>query len=138
MRAACAVASVVSEPLQPCGPIALQLPLPMACSRREYWRGLPCPPPGGLPEPMSPVSPALQADFLPTEPPGSNQLQKGLSPFYCLAKQVMLPRIVLRNQNVFCIQNQALRLSIYLDCPIAQCFPFMLLFKYLFSHYTCV
>ena len=40
----------------------------MGFSRREHWRGLPCPPPGGLPhpgiQPASPVSPAL------TEPPG--------------------------------------------------------------------
>ena len=36
--------------------------------------GLPCPPPGDLPhpgtEPTSPVSPALQARFFTTEPPG--------------------------------------------------------------------
>ena len=45
----------------------------MGFSRQEYWRGLLCPPPGDLPdlgiEPISPVSPALQADSLPTEPP---------------------------------------------------------------------
>ena len=44
-------------------------------SRQEYWSGLLCPLLGDLPdpgiEPMSPVSPALQADSLPTEPPGS-------------------------------------------------------------------
>ena len=38
--------------------------------RLEYWNGLPCLPPGDLPypgiEPMSPVSPALQAASLPT------------------------------------------------------------------------
>ena len=43
-------------------------------SWKEYWRGLPCPPPGNLPdpgaEPTSPVSPALQADYFITEPPG--------------------------------------------------------------------
>jgi len=43
-------------------------------SRQEYWNGLPCPPPGDLPDPgikpMSPVSPALQADSLPAEPSG--------------------------------------------------------------------
>ena len=40
--------------------------------RQEYWNGLPFPPPGDLPdpgiEPMSPVSPALQADSLLLEP----------------------------------------------------------------------
>ena len=39
---------------------------------QEYWSGLPCPPPGDLPDPgikpASPVSPALQVDSLPAEP----------------------------------------------------------------------
>ena len=46
----------------------------MGFSRQEYWSGLPYPPPGDLPDPgikpASPVSPALQADSLPAEPPG--------------------------------------------------------------------
>ena len=40
----------------------------MGFFRQEYWNGLPCPPPGDLPnpgiEPESPVSPVLQADSL--------------------------------------------------------------------------
>ena len=37
----------------------------------EYWSGLPFPPPGDLPNPgIEPRSPALQADSLPSEPPG--------------------------------------------------------------------
>ena len=40
-------------------------------SQQEYWSGLPFPSPGHLPHPGSePRSPALQADSLPTEPPG--------------------------------------------------------------------
>ena len=35
-------------------------------SRQEYWSGLPCPPPGDLPDPgIKPTSPALQVDSLP-------------------------------------------------------------------------
>ena len=45
-----------------------QAPLSMDFPRQEYWSGLPCPPPEYLPdlgiEPMSPASPALQADSL--------------------------------------------------------------------------
>ena len=42
----------------------------MHFSRQEYWSGLPCPPPGHLPNPCrEPRSPALQADSLPSEPP---------------------------------------------------------------------
>ena len=47
---------------------AHQAPLSMGFSRQEYWSGLPCPPPGDLPdpgiEPASSVAPALQADSL--------------------------------------------------------------------------
>ena len=40
-------------------------------SRQEYWSGLPFPSPGGLPDPgIEPRSPALQADALPSKPPG--------------------------------------------------------------------
>ena len=53
--------------------VACQASLSKRFSRQEYWSGLPCPPPGDLPnpgiEPISPVSPALQADSLPAEPP---------------------------------------------------------------------
>ena len=54
--------------------VAHQAPLSIGFSRQEYWSRLPCPPLGDLPntgiEPTSPVSPTLQADSLPTEPPG--------------------------------------------------------------------
>ena len=47
-------------------------------SRQEYWSGLPCPPPGDLPDPgtesVSPMSPALAGRFFTTEPPGKPQL----------------------------------------------------------------
>ena len=37
--------------------VAHQTPLSMGFSRQEYWSGLPCPPPGGLPNPgMEPAS----------------------------------------------------------------------------------
>ena len=43
----------------------------MGFSRQEYWSGLPCPPPGDLPDPgIEPRSPALQADSLSSESPG--------------------------------------------------------------------
>ena len=51
--------------------VAHQTPLSMRFSRQEYWSGFPCPSPGDLPEPgIKPESPALQTDFLPSEPPG--------------------------------------------------------------------
>ena len=43
----------------------------MGFSSQEYWSGLPFPSPGDLLEPgIEPGSPVLQADALPSEPPG--------------------------------------------------------------------
>ena len=59
---------------------------PMGCSlpgssvlgilqARILWSGLPWPPPGDLPNPgIGPGSRLLQADFLPSEPPGKHKL----------------------------------------------------------------
>ena len=51
--------------------VTYQAPLSMEFSRQEYWSGLPLPSPGGLPDPGIELrSPALQADTVPSEPPG--------------------------------------------------------------------
>jgi len=45
--------------------------LSMGFSRKEYWSGVPFPSPGDLHDPgIEPRSPVLQADALPSEPPG--------------------------------------------------------------------
>ena len=52
--------------------VAYQVSPFMGFSRQEYWSGVPFPSPGALPNPgIKPESPALQADALPSEPPGS-------------------------------------------------------------------
>ena len=66
--------------------LAHQAPLSMGFSSQEYWRGLPFPSPGHLPDPeMEPWSPALQAGSLPSAPlalfpllwePGLNSTRK--------------------------------------------------------------
>ena len=49
--------------------VACLAPLYLGFSRQEHWSGLSCPPPGNLLNPgVEPRSPALQADFLPSEP----------------------------------------------------------------------
>ena len=52
---------------------AHQAPLSMGFSRQEYWSGLPCPPPGDLPDPgtesTSLMSPALAGVFFTLEAP---------------------------------------------------------------------
>ena len=72
--------------------VSCQAPLSLGFSRQEYWSGLPCPPPGGLPDPgikpVSLASPALQADSLPAEPrvdPSPEHLQSDIYlPVYSL------------------------------------------------------
>ena len=55
--------------------VARQASLSVDFSRQEYWSGLPFPSPGDLPNPgIEPVSPALQADALSSEPPGKTLL----------------------------------------------------------------
>ena len=60
------VTSVVFHSLWPCT-ITYQAPLSMGFSRQEYWSGLPCPPPGDLPnpgiKPMSLMSPMLAGNI---------------------------------------------------------------------------
>ena len=55
-----------------------QAPPSMGFSRQEYWSGLPFPSLEDIPnpgiEPVSPESPALQKDSLPSEPPGFLQI----------------------------------------------------------------
>ena len=64
--------SVVSDSLQPYGlSVACQAPLSMEFSGQVYCSGLPCPPPGDLPNPGIELrSPELWADSLSSEPPG--------------------------------------------------------------------
>ena len=61
--------------------VAHQAPLSMGFSRQECQSGLPFPPPGHLPNPgIEPrSSPTLQADSLPSEPPGNKSFKKSLA-----------------------------------------------------------
>ena len=68
--------SVVSDSLRPHG---LQPPrlLFMEFSRQEHWSGQPFLSPQDLSNPgIEPASPVLQADSLPSEPPGKPSLPK--------------------------------------------------------------
>ena len=58
--------------------VAHQAPLSMGLSRQEYWSGLPCPPPGDLPQPgIEPVSPGFfSVYFAVHKSHGDLQLEK--------------------------------------------------------------
>ena len=82
--------------------VAYQVPQSMEFSRQEYWSWLPFPSPGDLPNPgIEPRSPALQADALPSEPPGK--------PIY----QVYLLSLVTCGEVLFLIIFLPISLSIH-------------------------
>ena len=59
--------------------VACQAPPFMGLSRQEYWSGLPFPSPGDLPDPgIEPGAPALEADTLPSEPPGKSSISMSI------------------------------------------------------------
>ena len=75
--------SVIPNSLGP-WTVAHQVPLSMEFSSQEYWSGLPCPPPGDLPNAgIKPRSPTVQADSLPSEPPGKPK-NTGVGSLYLL------------------------------------------------------
>ena len=64
---ACSVAQLCPTPWT----VAHQAPRSKQLTRQEYWIGLPCPPPGDLPDPgTKPNSPALAGGFCTTGPLG--------------------------------------------------------------------
>ena len=66
--------------------VAQQVPLSMKFSGQENWSGLPCPPPGDLPDPgikpTSLLSPALAGGFFTTRDTWEALVWKGLTVFY--------------------------------------------------------
>ena len=114
----CQVASVVFNSFVTPWTVAHQCPLSIEISKQEYWRGLPCPPPGDLLDPeiksRSPVAPAFQADSLPQVPPGKPQHVRVLS-----MSQQKLPlkenkRWVSPEQEVFTTDHTG---HLHLLCP---------------------
>ena len=86
--------SVVSDSFRPHGLQPTRLLCPWGFSRQEYWSRWPCPPPGDLPYPgIKPRSPALQADSLPSEPPGKPYI----STFYKVCVYVYVYSRILSN-----------------------------------------
>ena len=68
--------------------VVYQAPLSMGFSRQGFWSGLPFPSSGDLPDPgIKPGSPALQANALPSEPPGNPVAEHKLSHLSTLAQQ---------------------------------------------------
>ena len=68
--------------------VARRAPLSMGLSRQEYWSGLPCPPPGDLPDPgiqlLSLLSPALVGGFFTTSTTSGSNLDSSYSTWPCI------------------------------------------------------
>ena len=79
----------------------------MGFSRQEYWSRLPSPSPGELPNPgIEPWSPALQADSLPSEPPGTQYCPGTHSilirlNLICLVRKLPIPLLILTFYRFF-------------------------------------
>ena len=70
--------------------VAYQAPWSMEFSRQEDWSGLPFPSPGNPPNPgIEPESPTLQADALPSEPPGKTRTKEWANDYICLSRTQM-------------------------------------------------
>ena len=92
--------------------VAHKAPLSLRLSRQEYWSGLPFPSQGDILDAgIEPRSPALQADSLPSEPPGK------VAPFLCppLVKRMLV--------DISVWASFMSLLHVTLDWCFVRCFP---------------
>ena len=91
---ACKVASVMSDSVRPYG-LACQAPLSMGFSRKKYWRGFLCLPPGDLPDPRiklaSLLSPALADGLFTTSATWEAPIYIDIPPFYANSNIYYIP-----------------------------------------------
>ena len=108
--------------------VAYQFPPFIEFSRQEYWSGLPFPSPGDLPDPgIEPRSPSLQADALPSEPPGkavvfcySSLKGPRPSPHSTPLKKVLCVLFVLCSMHVLCMSSLCV-FCVYVVCVLCMC-----------------
>ena len=82
----------------------------MEFPRQEYWIGLPFPSPGDLPSPgIEPMSPALQADSLPSETPGK--------PFDSIPSKPKVQNLDLSKRGLMALQLAPNLVSICVKIP---------------------
>ena len=84
--------------------VSCQAPLSLGFSRQEYWSGLPCPPPGDLPDPeIEPFVSSLylhwQVGSLPLVPPGKPKFPSSRHITVCL------PQCKNENISVFYVKT---------------------------------
>ena len=97
----------------------------MGFSRQECWSGLPCPPPGHLPNPgIKPESPALQADSLPLTLQG-NPCVYGISPLFWISFPFRSPQSteVPVRYSRFSLVPYFIHSSVFISVPTSQFIP---------------
>ena len=89
----------------------------MGFSRQEYWSGLPCLPPGDLPDPgIEPASASLAGRFFTTEPPGKPFVKYLLKAFKInptVTKIATIHSSYLSKQVPSPVKTSSLRLLVY-------------------------
>ena len=96
---------------------AHQAPLSKGFSRQEYWRGLPYPPPGNLPNlRIEPPSPALQTNSLPLSHQGSPSLPLLIPSSQSFSPSFLSPLAI---TSLFSVSVSLFLLHRYINlCPI--------------------
>ena len=97
-------------------PLEFLLILSMELPRQEHWSGLTCLPPGDLPWDFSdpaikPGTPALQADSLPSDPPGK-------------PKECVFVNLFVHSTNVYCVKFVSQQILRFV-CFFLFCFVFL-------------
>ena len=78
----------------------------MEFSQQEYWSGLPFPSPRDLPDPgMKPGSPALQADSLPIELPGTHNILGTLSTHHNINSEKLKNMTLVTLRKILCLSH---------------------------------
>ena len=135
----CAVLShsVISDSLRPHGLQPARRLCPQGFSRPETWRGLPCPPPGDLPNPgIKPRRPTLWADSLPAELPGKYPKCSHLTQMYDLTASVDQKS---RRAHLSPLAQELRRLKSALNTYYRCCILYWILWrKYSSSLFECV
>ena len=84
---------LVSDSIAAPWTVAHQVPLFTEFSSQAHWNGMPFPSPRDLPGPgIEPGSPALQADSLPSEPPGKPSFIDAVSKVTIFSSPEPLPQ----------------------------------------------
>ena len=111
-----------------CNPwtLAHQTPPSMVFSRQEYWRGLPFPSPGDLPDPgIEPRSPTLQADALTSAP--QRKLHRYMVVninFMFKGKYLIIWNLKSLDFQIYLFEISGIRFSKFSDPNIAFTIPF--------------